>query len=304
MSRIFIYFIFYFTCLSNLNALTVQEDTSQVPFQQGSSQLKQPTLVQPGTLAQSRAESNQDGFEEPGEYAVFPRSTRPSQRFGFRVFGGLNFAWNIKSRYNRLRRPAFNTGSSEYIFPHTSLLGSLSFGGSFFVLITREVGAMVSASYEIESKVEQYKYERFNESPGSPNVGGGGVCHISSKDQDYYLCSLDDQFSYSIISLELSAFYKLLPEIYFFAGPNFFIPVGFKVHPRNIARGQIPPEIKGYIGGQAGVGFVYRKFFIESLFKTQNFILKGIRLTNADAAVGMFETGRLWGFMIRGGLQF
>ncbi len=308
MNRVIVvYFIFYLICLTNVNGSTSFQKNevpvfSSKPSKLVQSKLVQSKLVQPGILAQSRDNSDQDGFEEPGEYAVFPRSTRPSRRFGFRVFGGLNFAWNIKSRYSQFNRPAFDAESSEYIFPHTSLLGSLSFGGSFFFLITKEIGAIFSASYEIESKVEQYKYKQFNDSR-SPNERG--VCPISSKDQDYFLCSLEDQFSYSIISLELSTFYKVLPAIYLFAGPNFFIPVGFKVlpNPRNIRGGQIPFEIKGHIGGQAGIGFVYQKFFVESLFKTQNFILEGIRLNNTGT-IGAFETGRLWGFMIRGGLQF
>ena len=329
MSRAFvIHFIFSFTCLFNLNAsVDFQEDNpfifSPAPFEWDSSQfaqsqLKQLRLIQPKltqpSLAQSKVRSNQDGFEEPGEYAVFPRSQARVRRFGFRVFGGLNFAWNIRSRYNNSYNNTFNgfgNRSTEYIFPHTSLLGSLSFGGSFFFLATKEIGAMFSAIYEIESKVEQYKYKRLNESvPTSPT--GGSCPTISPKDNDYFLCPLADQFSYSIISLELSGFYKVLPSLYVFAGPNFFIPIGFKVQPVNGQINPIPFEIKGELGGQAGIGFVYQKFFIEGLFKTQNFILEGIRLNSAtgnlgnpgNSGVGIFETGRLWGFMLRGGFQF
>ena len=307
MGRIFIiYLIFYFTYLFNLNAFTgFQEDElpilSPAPFEWDLSQFaqSQPRLIQPKLIQRNIAQSDQDSFEEPGEYAVFPPSrARPARRFGFRVFGGFNFAWNISSHYSSFNR-AFAGGSSEYIFPHTSLLGSLSFGGSFFFLFTREIGAMFSASYEIESKVEDYKYERVNDR----SFERGCTNTISSRDEDYYFCSLDDQFSYSIISLELSGFYKVLPAIYIFAGPNFFIPVGFKVHPVGAGRGQVPVEITGHLGGQAGIGFVYQKFFVEGLFKTQNFILGGIRLNSSERS-GIFETGRLWGFMIRGGLQF
>ena len=314
MGRIFIIFIFCFTCLSHLNAFTgFQEDELlrllPPPFQWDLSRFaqSQPRLIQPKLIqrdiAQSQTDSNQKGFEEPGEYAVFPPSAaRRGRRFGFRVFGGFNFAWNIRSRYYNSFNPSpYASGSSEYIFPHTSLLGSLSFGGSFFFLITQEIGAMFSASYEIESKVEQYRYERFNDTSPSRR----GLCGISSRDENYDLCALQDQFSYSIISLELSTFYKVLPSLYLFAGPNFFIPVGFKMHPRDARGGsQFPVEIKGHLGGQVGVGFVfYQKFFVEGLFKTQNFILDGIRL-NSSERPGIFETGRLWGFMVRGGLQF
>ena len=288
-------FIFYLISLSNLSDVSgltdFQKDNFPVPS------LIQPRLIQP-RLAQSQVNSKQsDDFGELGGYAV-PTSqrVRPTRRFGFRVFGGFNFAWSVKSNYDDYRS-GFNT-STEYIFPHKSLLGSLSFGGSFFFLITKEIGAMFSASYEIESKVEQYKYLNDSTSPR------GGFCGTSSRDEDYLLCPLDDQFSYSIISLELSTFYKVLPSLYIFAGPNFFIPIGFKVQPRSNVRSTFPFEIKGRIGGQAGAGFVYQKFFLEGLFKTQNFILEGIRLDGRTAGAGMFENGRLWGFMIRGGLQF
>ena len=244
-----------------------------------------------------------ESFDELGGYTA-PSYTTYTRRYGFRVFGGFNFASNIKSRYNdsfTSRFPTSNT-STEYILPHTSLLGSLLLGGSAFFLFTKEIGVMFTASYEIESKVEEYKY--------NPNLSGRLTssfgCYPSSKDPDYLLCELSEQFWYSIISLELSGYYQILSSLYIFAGPNFFIPIGFKSQPIS-ARQQfstLPPTIKGGIGGQIGVGGIYQSFFIEVLFKTQNLTLEGIRFDSAGAARGILETGRLWGLMIRGGFQF
>ena len=310
MGRIFVvYLIFYFICLFNLSAFTgFQEDElsilSPVPFQWdisqfAQSQLRQPRLIQPKliqrNIAQSRVDPNKDLFEEPGDYAVFPPSRKVFRRFRFRVFGGFNFASSIKSEYSDSTR---GFGTEEYIFPHTSLLGSISFGGSFLLFFTREIGVMFSASYEIESKVETYKY--YNES-GSH---GGVSCGSSRRDTGYSVCPLNDQFRYSIISLELSGYYQVLPLIYVFAGPNFFIPIGFRVQPSLGQPNAVPFEIKGGLGGQAGAGFIYKNFFVEGLFKTQNFTLEGIRVNTASRGTGIFETGRLWGFMVRGGFQF
>ena len=288
-------FTFYFICLSDISGSTDFQKDNFSTFS-----LVQSELIKP-ELAQSQINSKQpDDFGELGGYAVPAAQNRnPLRRFGFRVFGGFNFASSIRTRYNNYQPANTFNISTEYILPHTSLMGSFSFGGSFLFLITREIGMMFSASYEIESKVEEYKYLN------DVGIPRGGRCGISSRDEDYLLCPLDDQFWYSIISLELSTYYKILPSLYIFAGPNFFIPVGFKAQPtRTIGGSPFPIEIKGHLGGQAGIGFVYQKFFIEGLFKTQNFILEGIRLGNVGNTAGIFETGRLWGFMIRGGLQF
>lgn len=301
------YFIFVYIFLpqtsqaiqnNNLPALT-QPRSAQ-------SQLAQSRLAQ-SRLAQQSQKNQSEDFDELGQYTV-PSYTSSAKRFGFRVFGGFNFASNIKSRYNDTftsRFPSSNT-STEYILPHTSLLGSLSIGGSAFFLFTKDIGVMFTASYEIESKVEQYKYNPNLSYGGRPGVG----CYPSSKDPNYLLCQLSEQFWYSIISLELSGYYQILSSLYIFAGPNFFIPIGFKSQP--IATGRqfstIPPTIKGGIGGQIGVGGIYRSFFIEVLFKTQNLTLEGIRFDSAGAGGrfegGILETGRLWGLMIRGGFQF
>ena len=315
MGRIFVvYLIFYFACLFNLNAFTgFQEDElsilSPALFQWDISQfaqsrLRQPRLIQPRliqpkliqrNIAQSQVKSSQNDFEEPGAYAIFPPSRKVFRRFRFRVFGGFNFASSIKSEYSDSTR---GFGTEEYIFPHTSLLGSISFGGSFLFLFTKEIGAMFSASYEIESRVETYKYN--NES----GLSRGGSCGASRRDTGYLVCSLYDQFRYSIISLELSGYYEIMPLLYVFAGPNFFIPVGFRVQPTSGQVNPVPFEIKGGLGGQAGAGFIYKNFFVEGLFKTQNFTLEGIRVNTASRGFGVFETGRLWGFMVRGGFQF
>ena len=300
-------------CFCFIFAYIFLPQTSQA-IQNNLPALTQPRLAQfqltQSRSAQQQSQENQsENFDELGQYTV-PSYTSSARRFGFRVFGGFNFASSIKSRYNDTftsRFPSSNT-STEYILPHTSLLGSLLLGGSAFFLFTKEIGVMFTASYEIESKVEQYKYNP-NLSFGGRTYSGAG-CFPSSKDPDYLLCQLSEQFWYSIISLELSGYYQILSSFYIFAGPNFFIPIGFKSQP--IAAGRqfstIPPTIKGEIGGQIGVGGIYRSFFIEILFKTQNLTLEGIRFDSAGTGGrfegGILETGRLWGLMIRGGLQF
>ena len=256
-------------------------------------------------LAQSQGDQVEE-FDELGQYAVSrPAYTRSAKRFGFRVFGGFNFASDIKSRYNEnlSGRISSNT-STEYILPHKNLLGSVFFGAGAFLLFTERIGLMFAANYEIESKVEEYKYS-FNDKTSFSTSG----CYVSSKDQNYLLCPLFDQFWYSIISLELSGYYQFLPLLYIFAGPNFFIPIGFKYQSRrgNLTR-EFAPRIKGGIGGQVGIGGAYQGFFIEALFKTQNLILEGIRFDSTGGerrfGGGILETGRLWGFMVRGGFQF
>ena len=317
MVRVFVvYFIFCFISISNVNAFSeFQEDELSILspklFQWDISRFAQsqlPRLIQPRLIqrspasqpdrnpAQSRSNTNQGGFEEPGDYAIFAPSRRSFRRFRFRVFGGFNFASSIKSEYSDSTYQRF--GIEEYIFPHTSLLGSISFGGSFLFLFTKEVGAMFSASYEIESRVETYKYR------SDSGTRGGVNCGSSRRDTGYFVCPLNDHFRYSIISLELSGYYEVMPSLYIFAGPNFFIPIGFRVQPTVGQLNSVPFEVRGGLGGQAGAGFIYRNFFVEGLFKTQNLTLEGIRVNNTSRGFGVFETGRLWGFMVRGGFQF
>ena len=263
-------------------------------------------------LAQSQNNpSSGRSFEEEqqlGSYAVGSSLRSSPRRFGLRFFGAFNFASNIKSHVasNSLYggfRNRFANSSMEYIFPHKEVLGSFSFGGSVFMFLTNQIGAIATLSFELQSKVEQYKYKQYNNNYGGSQPIQSG-CGQSSRDRDYLLCPLSDQFWYSILSAEVSAQYQVMPMVYIFAGPNFFIPIGFRTQPsgRGFVRGNpLPPKITGGIGGQAGIGGNFSSFFMEVLFKTQNMTLEGITISHGQAE--RLETGRLWGLMIRGGIQ-
>ena len=266
-------------------------------------------------LAQSQNNPGSGSFEQEqqlGDYAVGSSLRSSPRRFGLRFFGAFNFASNIKShvasnpffgRGGGLGNP-FANSSMEYIFPHKEVLGSFSFGGSVFMFLTNQIGAIATLSFELQSKVEQYKYKQYDNSYGGSQPVARGGCEQSSRDREYFLCPLSEQFWYSILSAEVSAQYQVMPMIYIFAGPNFFIPIGFRTQPSGRGRfvgGSIPPKITGGIGGQAGIGGNFHSFFMEVLFKTQNMTLEGITISHNQAE--RLETGRLWGLMIRGGIQ-
>lgn len=249
------------------------------------------------------------GREQLGKYASYSSKKQPPY-LGIRAFAGFNFAPHIRSR---ISSPYSGYGGGyggnpDYTFLHTNP-GSFLAGASFFYTFTQKIGFMATFNWELVRTMDRYRQEY----AGGGFGGGMGQIVCTTGTPINNECYLQPSFRYHLLSLELSGYFHIMPEFYFFLGPHFSIPI--EVRSNNYGYGMgggsyhysyQQPRLGGFIGFQAGVGFVFQYFFIEALFKAQFLTLQGFTQDMGQQYQQQQRNniGRLLGGTVRGGVQF
>ena len=257
----------------------------------------------------------QSNNNELGKYAAY-RSKKQAPYMGLRGFLGFNFTPGLRSRLSSYGAGGgggvgqFGGGGySEYTFLH-SMPGSFLAGVSAFYAFTQQFGAMLTINWEFVRTIDRYRTEfsggglrgGYTAPCTSGGGGSGNICNYRP----------EEYFRYHLLSIELSAYFQVVPFLYIFAGPNFSIPFEVRNNNQfnnNFNRFNQYKRLGGFIGGQIGVGGSMQFFFAEILFKAQFLSLEGFDPNDFGGGQlqmggSQRDIGRLLGGVVRGGVQF